>query len=100
MEDIIKARIQTQRMIAENAENWIKSPNKISISDCSAAAKYCNVSQDGNSSILQALGSNWFEKKAAPEQHINPSPKEPELEELSTISFDDDDLSDEGWSND
>lgn len=100
MEDIIKARIQTQRMIAENAENWMKSPNKISISDCSAAAKYCNVSQDGNASILQALDSSCFEKKAAPEPCKNPPQKEPKLEQLSAISFDDDDLNDEGWSND
>ena len=99
-EDIVKARIQTQRMIAESAESWMKSPSKISISDCSAAAKYCDVSQDGNSSILQALDSNCLEKKTAPQQSKKTPPKEPELEELSAINFDDDDLCDEGWSND
>ena len=100
-EDIIKARIQTQRMIAENVKSWMKSPDKASVSDCSAAAKYCDISQDGNSSILQTLGSSCFESSFLPQKQSEHAPqKESKSEELLAIDFDDDDLSDEDWSND
>ena len=90
-EDVVKARLEIQRRIQEEIDSWMEAPNKTSISDSSAAAKYCDLGQDSNSSLSEGL----------------PTPPEPQEEQknepkstttVTVEDFDDDDeLDTSGW---
>ena len=89
-EDVVRARLEIQRRIQEEIESWQESPNKVSISASSAAAKYCDIAQDSNSSLSEGL------PLSEPLEERKSEPK-------STISFedfdDDDELDTSGWQS-
>ena len=86
-QDIVRARLETQRRLQEEFSAWTDNPKKTAISASSAAAKYCDVGQDANSSLAEGLSQTYLPT----EQPDSPAVKTTEL------ALEDDELDTSGW---
>ena len=86
-QDVVRARLEIQRRIQEEINAWTDNPQKTSISGSSAAAKYCDVGQDSNSSLAEGLSQT------------PPSTKQshPPATATTELDFEDDEIDTTGW---
>ncbi|WP_461536022.1 Mu transposase C-terminal domain-containing protein [Spongorhabdus nitratireducens] len=89
-EDVVRARLEIQRRIQEEIDSWVETPNKTAISASSAAAKYCDLGQDANSSLSEGLPA------PKPRQNVKEQPEST----VTVEDFDDDqELDTSGWQS-
>lgn len=86
-EDVVRARLEIQRRIQEEIDVWTENPKKVAIGASSAAAKYCDVSQDASSSLSEGL------PRMDQSEAISPSL----VAEKPLPDFEDDELDTSGW---
>lgn len=79
--------MEIQRRIQEEIDVWTENTKKVAIGASSAAAKYCDVSQDASSSLSEEL------PRMDQSEAISPSL----VAEKPLPDFEDDELDTSGW---